>query len=91
MMAACFAVDGWTIDNFENEDFLYEAPGYRHMLVVGNRPTDRVRFYQANFEHASSEANMEVRDAHNVEIFVSYTFMCLSFQNIDAASSSANI
>ena len=78
MMAACFAVDGWTIDNFENEDFLYEAPGYRHMLVVGNRPTDRVRFYQANFEHASSEANMEVRDAHNVEIFVSYTFMCLS-------------
>eukprot|EP01046_Picozoa_sp_COSAG06_P105501 COSAG06_NODE_51741_length_310_cov_0.739336_1_plen_45_part_10 len=45
MMAACFAVDGWTIDNFENQDFLYEAPGYRHMLVVGNRPTDRVRFY----------------------------------------------
>ena len=32
---------------------------------------EQVRFYQANFEHASSEANMEVRDAHNVEIFVS--------------------
>lgn len=28
--------------SFENEDFLYEAPEYRHMLVLGNRPTDRV-------------------------------------------------
>ena len=55
--------------NYENEDFLYEAPGYRHMLVEGNRPTDSVRFYQANFEHASSEANMEVRDAFNVDIY----------------------
>ena len=33
--------------NFENEDFLYEAPKYRHMLVQNNRPTDRVTFYQA--------------------------------------------
>ena len=39
------------------------------MLVESNRPTDSVRFYQANFEHASSEANMEVRDAFNVDIY----------------------
>jgi hypothetical protein len=25
--------------NFENEDFLYEQPGYRHMLVVGSAKT----------------------------------------------------
>jgi len=42
---------------------LYEDPKYRHMLVVGTEPTDRVHFYQANFEHAMSEANMEVRDS----------------------------
>lgn len=55
--------------NYENEDFLYEHPKYRHMSVRGNRPSDRVTFYQANFEHASSEANMEVVDAHNVIVY----------------------
>ena len=39
------------------------------MVVRDNRPTDSVRFYQANFEHASSEANMEIVNAHNVEIY----------------------
>ncbi len=34
--------------NFENEDFLYEAPSYRHMLVRDQQPGDRVRFYQAS-------------------------------------------
>jgi hypothetical protein len=55
--------------NCENEDFLYEAPSYRHMLVAGNRPSDRVEFYQANFEHASSETNMQVLNAHNVHLY----------------------
>ena len=30
----------------ENEDFLYEAPSYRHMLVANNTPGDLVEFYQ---------------------------------------------
>eukprot|EP01050_Picozoa_sp_SAG11_P018687 SAG11_NODE_2865_length_2891_cov_1.325931_2_plen_318_part_00 len=55
--------------NFENEDFLYEDPKYRHMVVRDNLPTDQVSFYQANFEHASSEANMEIKNAHNVAIY----------------------
>ena len=55
--------------NFENEDFLYEAPQYRHLVVRDNLPTDSVRFYQANFEHASSEANMEIANSHNVVIY----------------------
>ena len=55
--------------NFENEDFLYEDPKYRHIAVRDNRPTDKVSFYQANFEHASSEANMEIVNAHNVAIY----------------------
>eukprot|EP00931_Biecheleriopsis_adriatica_P004519 TRINITY_DN106178_c0_g1_i1.p1 TRINITY_DN106178_c0_g1~~TRINITY_DN106178_c0_g1_i1.p1 ORF type:complete len:779 (-),score=109.52 TRINITY_DN106178_c0_g1_i1:75-2411(-) len=55
--------------NCENEDFLYEAPSYRHMLVTGNRPDDRVEFYQANFEHASSDANMQVLNAYNVHLY----------------------
>jgi hypothetical protein len=55
--------------NCENEDFLYEAPSYRHMLVANNTPSDRVEFYQANFEHASSEANMQVLNAHNVHLY----------------------
>eukprot|EP00747_Dinoflagellata_sp_TGD_P010525 gnl/TRDRNA2_/TRDRNA2_119907_c2_seq1.p1 gnl/TRDRNA2_/TRDRNA2_119907_c2~~gnl/TRDRNA2_/TRDRNA2_119907_c2_seq1.p1 ORF type:complete len:564 (+),score=46.97 gnl/TRDRNA2_/TRDRNA2_119907_c2_seq1:1-1692(+) len=55
--------------NFENEDFYYETPPYRHMLVRGNLPSDNVAFYQANFEHANSEANMEIADAHNVVVY----------------------
>lgn len=56
-------------DNCENEDFLYEAPSYRHMLVTNNTPSDRVDFYQANFEHASGETNMEVLRAYNVNLY----------------------
>ena len=55
--------------NAENEDFLYEAPSYRHMLVARNAPSDRVHFYQGNFEHASSATNMEVLNAHNVHLY----------------------
>eukprot|EP01052_Picozoa_sp_SAG31_P035924 SAG31_NODE_4403_length_3266_cov_1.232397_2_plen_737_part_01 len=55
--------------NFENEAFLYELPEYRHMLVTDNRPTDTVAFYQANFEHATSASNFEVRNAHNVAVY----------------------
>ena len=54
--------------NFENEDFLYEGPAYRHMLVV-NSASDMLRFYQLNLEHAGSEANCELRGAHNVHIY----------------------
>jgi hypothetical protein len=28
--------------NFENEDFLYEAPDYRHLLVADNKHSDAV-------------------------------------------------
>ena len=55
--------------NFENEDFLYESPEYRHMLVTNNRPTDNVVFYQANFEHATSVSDFEIRNAHNVAVY----------------------
>jgi hypothetical protein len=58
--------------NFENEDFLYEAPEYRHMLVADTQTTDRVHFYQANFEHSMSEANMEVRDSRGAVRIYSY-------------------
>ena len=54
--------------NFENEDFLYEGPAYRHMLVV-NSASDMLRFYQLNLEHAGSEANCELRGAHKVHIY----------------------
>jgi hypothetical protein len=30
------------------------------MLMTNNTPSDRVEFYQANFEHASGETNMQV-------------------------------
>ena len=55
--------------NFENEDFLYETPQYKHLFVHGNHPTDSVVFYQANFEHSTGVADMEIRDAWNVCIF----------------------
>ena len=52
-----------------HRSFLYEDPKYRHISVRDNLPTDQVSFFQANFEHASSEANMEIVNAHNVIIY----------------------
>lgn len=53
--------------NFENEDFLYEAPSYRHLLV---RDTPGpVYMYNFNFEHASSEANAEFFNSSNIHVF----------------------
>ena len=52
--------------NFENEDFLYEAPEYRHLLVEhGNE----LKFYNLNMEHSSSEANAEFRSSKDVNIY----------------------
>ena len=55
--------------NWENEDFLYEALRYRHMLVANNTERDSVQFYQTNFEHAEGAANMQVDRAHNVHMY----------------------
>lgn len=53
--------------NFENEDFLYESASYRHLLVQGTQGP--LWLYNMNFEHASSEANVEFRDAGNVFVY----------------------
>lgn len=53
--------------NLENEDFLYEAPGYRHLAV--RRTQGPLRFYSLNMEHATSEANMELVGANDVDIY----------------------
>lgn len=55
--------------NWENEDFLYEGPSYRHMLVANNTELDLVQFYQTNYEHADGAANMQVDHAHNVHLY----------------------
>jgi len=55
--------------NWENEDFLYEGRPYRHMLVVNSTAEDQASFYQTNYEHADGEADMEVRNAHNVHLY----------------------
>jgi hypothetical protein len=52
--------------NFENEDFLYEAPTYRHLLVQDSGP---LRFYDLNMEHATSETNIEMVRASDVRIY----------------------
>jgi len=53
--------------NLENEDFLYEAPSYRHMLVQHTRGP--LRFYNLNFEHATSEANAELVNVSHAYIY----------------------
>mmetsp|Transcript_45621 Transcript_45621/g.130178 ORF Transcript_45621/g.130178 Transcript_45621/m.130178 type:complete len:771 (-) Transcript_45621:99-2411(-) len=53
--------------NFENEDFLYEAKDYRHLLIRDT--TGPLRLYNMNFEHASSEANAEFRNASDIYVF----------------------
>ena len=52
--------------NVENEDFLYEAPSYRHLHL---KDAHDIHFYQLNLEHASSEANLEITNSHGVHIY----------------------
>lgn len=52
--------------NFENEDFLYEAPSYRHLVLNGSK---NLWMYQLNLEHASSEANFEIVNSENIRVY----------------------
>ena len=52
--------------NFENEDFLYETPTYRHLMVEHGKD---LKFYNLNMEHSSSESNAEFRNSDNVFIY----------------------
>ena len=46
--------------NFYQENWEYQGPQYRHLLVVGtNQP---LHFYHLNTEHSQGEANSEFRD-----------------------------
>lgn len=46
--------------NFYQENWEYQGPQYRHLLVVG---TDQpLHFYHLNTEHSQGEANSEFRD-----------------------------
>ena len=47
--------------NFYQENWDYQGPHYRHLLVNGT--DQRLFFYHANLEHSQGEANMEIRDA----------------------------
>ena len=53
--------------NLYQESAWYQTADYRHLLVSGTR--EPLRFYQLNPEHAQSDANVEIRDAANVDIF----------------------
>eukprot|EP00943_MAST-04B_sp_MAST-4B-sp1_P001700 g1700.t1 len=52
--------------NFENEDFLYEAPSYRHLLVQKGQS---LKFYNLNMEHSESEANAEFDMCDDIRIY----------------------
>ena len=52
--------------NFENEDFLYEAPSYRHLLVQHG---ESLKFYNLNMEHSQSEANAEFDMCNDIRIY----------------------
>ena len=52
--------------NFENEDFLYEAPSYRHLTVKNG---NQLNFYNFNMEHSESEANAEFDMCNDVNIY----------------------
>jgi hypothetical protein len=58
-----------------DEDILYTAHTYRHVLIQGltgvATPTSRLRFYFMNVEHTNAEANVEVLDSSFVDIYSS--------------------
>jgi hypothetical protein len=51
----------------EHVDWWNQGPDYRHLLVDGTR--EPLAFYMLNPEHASSEAQVEFRDAQNVNVY----------------------
>ena len=53
--------------NFDNGEFNFETPSYRHLLIVNS--THEVRMYQVDTEHCRGDANTEIRNSSNVEIF----------------------
>eukprot|EP00928_Gymnodinium_smaydae_P011500 TRINITY_DN14234_c0_g1_i3.p1 TRINITY_DN14234_c0_g1~~TRINITY_DN14234_c0_g1_i3.p1 ORF type:complete len:932 (+),score=66.71 TRINITY_DN14234_c0_g1_i3:409-2796(+) len=61
--------------NFVNDEdiVMTDHRNYRHLLVSNNSnpadSNDRLRFYELNMEHAMSEANMELNNAHHVDVF----------------------
>jgi len=52
--------------NFYQESHWKQGPGYRHLLVAGTR--EPLNFYQLNPEHAQSDANIEFRDATDINV-----------------------
>ncbi len=53
--------------NFYQESHWKQAPGYRHLLINGT--SQQLSLYQVNPEHAQSDANIEIRNASNVDIY----------------------
>ncbi len=53
--------------NFNHGSKKHHGPGYRHILVQG--VSGPLSFYQCCPQHASSEANMEIRGSKHVSIF----------------------
>lgn len=51
----------------EDEDYQFQAPSYRHVLVLNS--TSGLNFYQLNTEHSRGDANTEIRQSQNVRIF----------------------
>ncbi len=58
---------GGVIHGFVREDNIRQGPGYRHLLVRDTRGP--LRIYQLDAEHAQSDAQVEIRNAHNVTIY----------------------
>eukprot|EP00117_Sycon_ciliatum_P040114 scpid37149/ scgid29532/ len=53
--------------DLENEDCIGESPSYRHLLITNS--TQGLRFYQLNMEHGRGDANTEVINSKNVQIY----------------------
>jgi hypothetical protein len=53
--------------NFNFGDYLYHGPNYRHLIIKGTR--EPLRFYQCDPEHSRGEANLEIQNSMNIDIF----------------------
>eukprot|EP01051_Picozoa_sp_SAG22_P006970 SAG22_NODE_475_length_10003_cov_3.943356_2_plen_925_part_00 len=64
---------GSFVNYVSDEDILMtDRVNYRHLHVSGvggSRSDDRLRFYEANFEHAQSQANFEVSNSSHVDVY----------------------
>lgn len=58
---------GGSFYQFYTEDFKYQLPNYRQLLV--NHSSSGLRFYQLNPEHGTGDAQMEILSSANVSIF----------------------